>query len=222
MNQNPKNLIPRAFTLVELLVVLVIVVSLAAIATSIVPKVRKRADFAKSIQNMRQIGPLFGVYALDNSSRLPPVRVQNGGDIHWHQSLLACAFPDVEPAKFREFGWWIQTKPFLRNPLMTDTLKPNPFRPYWCGYAMNRQIAANAGLDQSLTYAVPLSVISDQARTPVVAPRNDYSYGLPDLKNDAIKPFLLDGKLPILFVDGHIETMKPSEYESRRLNLMPR
>jgi type II secretory pathway pseudopilin PulG len=220
-NTNKARLSP-AFTLVELLVVFVIMASLAALAMAMFPRVRMRADFAKSVQNMRQIGSLFGVYASENSFRLPPMRVQTGGDIHWHQSLLAYAYSDVDPAKFGDSGWWMQAKPFLRNPLMTDTLKPHPFRPYWCGYAMNRQIQVNAGLDQSLSFSVPLSAVTDQARTPIVAPRNDYTYNLADLKSDAIKPFLMDGKLPILFVDGHIETMKVSEYESRRLNLMPR
>lgn len=105
---------------------------------------------------------------------------------------------------------------------MTDTLKPNPFRPYWCGCAMSRQDSINAGHDPSLSYSHPLSAISEPSRTPLVAPRNDNSYNLADLENSAIQPFLMEGKLLILFVDAHIESMKPRDYELRRLDLMPR
>ena len=80
-----------------------------------------------------------------------------------------------------------------------------------------------AGKGGSQTLGVPLALISDPARTPVVVPRNDYHYELDELKNEEeMKPFLLDGKLPVLFVDGHVESMTVAEYEKRNLHLMPK
>ena len=32
---------------------------------------------------------------------------------------------------------------------------------------------------------------------------------------------LVDGKMPIMFVDGHVEVMTPAEYVQRELYLMP-
>lgn len=60
-----------AFTLVELLVVVVIIASLAALAFTLGPKMRKRAEVAKSVQNKRQIGGFMGVSASEYSFQPP-------------------------------------------------------------------------------------------------------------------------------------------------------
>lgn len=39
---------------------------------------------------------------------------------------------------------------------------------------------------------------------------------------DAMKPWLVDGNFPDLFVDGHVETMKPQEHIDRKLKDMPK
>jgi prepilin-type processing-associated H-X9-DG protein len=37
-----------------------------------------------------------------------------------------------------------------------------------------------------------------------------------------MKDFLIDGKVPILFVDGHVETISPKDYMARKLDDLPR
>ena len=214
------------FTLVELLVVIVIIGALAAVAFTVGPKMKRKGDAAKSVMNMRQIGGTVGVYMADNSNNLPTPRERiknpNGStsDLHWHQALLAQIYPDQDASVFNQEKWWLTNKPFFWNPLMTAKSKPNAFTPWYPGYAFNMQISYNltgsydwnaeAGAPQA--EKINISRIPDPSRTPLVAPRHDWHYTANDLLDKTIKQFLVDEKLPILFIDGHVESMTPNEY----------
>ena len=218
---------PVGFTLVELLVVIAIIGTLAALAFTMGPKMLKRGAAAKSTQNIRQIGSLVLGYSGDHAGLLPPGRgeVQDASgkwvQTHWHEALLSAAYPDVPVAKMGN-QWYESAKPFMRNPLCTKTSKPCAFAHWNPGYALNRQIGYNLRLNKSddwgpgksgpQTTEVPLSAIPDPSLTPIVAPRGDWHYTATDLLSNDIKGFLVEGKLPILFLDGHIETMTPNEY----------
>lgn len=225
------------FTLVELLVVIVIIAALAAIAFTVGPRMMKKGDAAKSIQNMRQIGSSLGIYAADNSLSFPPAEAgitdasgtTTKGDI-WHVALLKMMYPDVEdPSKFAwDSKLWEQTKPVFHNPLMTKTSKPT-FAPWRPGYGINRGIIDNldgAGSDYltgSKTRPIALARIPEPSRTPIVAPHSDWFFTPTTFaKTDRMKPFLVDGKFPVLFADGHVETMPPQEYIDRKLASMPK
>lgn len=216
------------FTLVELLVVIVIIGALAALGMTMTSKMRKRGDAAKSVMNMRQIGSAVGVYMAENSNNLPPGRedvLDSAGNpiegLHWHQNLLVLTNPAMEMTKMRDETWWKATKPFVKNPLANATSKPQPFKPWWPGYAINLQIVSNLGLGGGdwkpggggpQSKKVHLSMIPEPARTPLISPRGDWHYSTNDLLEVGVKGFLVDGKLSILFVDGHVETMTPNEY----------
>lgn len=62
---------PRAFTLVELLVVLTIVALIAALAVPAINKALNRGKQAASLSNIRQIGMSMLAYAADNDMNLP-------------------------------------------------------------------------------------------------------------------------------------------------------
>jgi general secretion pathway protein G len=248
MKKNPSSS-PRssaAFTLVELLVVIVIIGALAALAFTMGPKMLKRGDGAKSLQNMRQIGALLGTYASDNSFTLPPPRGatknENGSydETHWFQALLLMAYPDMSVPQMN-LKWYQDNKIFMHNPLFTiDYGKnypgdPNHWENWNPGYGINMAIKENLGKANTGAWTpggvppgpevqgVNLTEVSEPARTPIVAPNNNWMfwYRDDDLKKKYLTGFLIEGKMPILFVDGHVETMPLSEYKNRQLTKMP-
>ncbi len=231
------------FTLVELLVVIVIIATLAGLGMTMISKMRKRAEASKSVMNLRQIGSTVGIYMAENLNNLPPGRedVQDSDGnwaegLHWHQNLLLVSNPDMDMEKMRDEKWWNSNKPFVMNPLANAESKPQPFKPWWPGYALNLQIVGNLGLGGGDWAAggggpqskkVNLSMIPEPSRTPLVSPRGDWHYTANDLLEAGIKGFLVEGKLPILFVDGHVESMTPNEYvlprpKGRDLGNMPK
>lgn len=69
----------RAFTLVELLVVIGIIAVLISILLPTLNKVRKSANTAQCASNMRQIALAMIFYANANEGRLPPCRIPDQG-----------------------------------------------------------------------------------------------------------------------------------------------
>ena len=218
--------------------VIVIIASLAALALTVGPKMRKRADAAKSVENMRQIGALLGTYAADNSFKLPPARADvpdgNGSytQLHWFEAMMYTLYPDLKEEQLHDDKWWESSKPLLRNPLCNAKTKPWAWTWWNPGYAINRQIVDNLGLSSGdwspgrngpQSISIPLSMIPEPARTPIVAPRGDwhFTYSSSEIKEAGLKGFLVDGKVPILFVDGHVETMPLNEYTRRKLTNVP-
>lgn len=70
----PHKTIPRsnpAFTLVELLVVILVVTVLAFLLFSLTSSVRKKASSATSVGNLRQVAAAIQGYVSDNNSTLP-------------------------------------------------------------------------------------------------------------------------------------------------------
>ncbi|WP_348215005.1 type II secretion system protein [Luteolibacter sp.] len=233
MMNKPKN---DGFTLVELLVVIVIIASLAALALTIGPRMLARGKATVSMENMRQISPLLTMYATDHSMKLPPIlgpetkpdgTVQN---VQWNEVCLALLYPTTDPADFKNKAWWDKNKAILRNPLLEEGKGWAPLNP---GYAMNEMIAENIAAanpdigapGDTLAMSVPMSMITDPSHTPLIAPFNDYHYRFDDGQissfSGPLKVLLSEGKFPILFVDGHIDVMTPTEYKDRQLAKMP-
>ncbi len=227
MKKNPALKKNTGFTLVELLVVIVIIAALAAVAFTMTTRMKRRSEAAKSIQNMRQIGSMVGVYSADNSLKIPALKVAGdppggAGEVLWHEALLFLAYPDVDRTKIKwDTAWWDTNKPFMRNPVMTATSKPKAFRPWFNGYSYNYQITAKlGGYNESISPS--LSSFSDPARTPFVVPFWNTRYTTADVSGNDMKNFLQDGKMSVLFVDGHVESIAPSEYLSRKLDELPK
>ncbi len=223
------------FTLIELLVVIVIIAALAALSFTVLPRMMRKAKASEAMSNLRQFAPLLTSYATDHSMILPAAKdnevVVDGVSVRlqWTEVCLNQLFPDVAVTKFTDKAWWEQTKPFLRNPLYKSWTPANP------GYALNEMIAVNvdaarelpSGTDP-LKIAVPLAAIPDPARTPWIAPGVDLHYRLSSagdataFKSGSLKDLLVEGKFAVLFVDGHIETIAPTEYVNRKLYEFPR
>lgn len=239
MKKNPRHSDSHSgFTMVELLVVIVIIAVLAAISITVSSKMKARGESMKVIANMRQVGSLLMGFAVDNSSKLPAPKgtvVDASGNategLYWHQAIVSQMYADLDPARLKDNKWWEQTNPILHNPKCTKLSKPYPVAHWNQGYAMNWRIAKNLGKDSgdwtpgsggAAEYGVPLGSVSDVARIPIIAPRANFHYSGSDLSEPGMKDFLIDGKVPILFVDGHVETIFPKDYMARKLDDLPR
>ncbi len=63
----------RGFTLVELLVVIAIIGILASILLPALAKARESARRSACVNNLKQMGMIFGMYAMENRNSLPPL-----------------------------------------------------------------------------------------------------------------------------------------------------
>ena len=77
----------RAFTLVELLIVIAIVAVLAALSLAAFKNMRQKAQAATCAGNLRQIGALTEIYAIDHNDEFPPA--WNDGSSFWLDKLIA-------------------------------------------------------------------------------------------------------------------------------------
>lgn len=225
----------NGFTLVELLVVITIIVALAAVVFVMATRMKRSADGAKQIMAMRETGPLLMSYAADNNNKLPApqgkTKMPDGKTVttHWHQHLLAIVNTDLSIDAIKSQSWWKNTKPFISNPLFKKPSYGRTNQPWCPGFGMNTAPVTilNLPVDYSNgewqgNASLPLSRIGEPTRVPIVTPRDDYHYSTVKDKDPGLEQFLINGKLPVLFVDGHIETMAPKEYEARKLYLQPK
>lgn len=230
----------QGFTLVELLVVVVIIATLAALSFTVGPRMMAKAKASESVANLRQLAPLLASYAADHDMKLPAAlettTLPDGSttSVQWNEVCLAQIYPDTPAADFKSKTWWETNKPLLRNPLFKETATPRGWSPLNPGYAINGMIAENlarsAGGDTSgidpLSIRIALARIAEPDRTPLIAPCDHFHFRydeaqLEAFKSGTLKDLLVNGRVPILFVDGHVEEVSPAEYLQRQLFLVP-
>lgn len=236
-NRKPKI---QGFTLVELLVVIAIIAVLASVAFTLGPKMLKKAKGTEAMSNLRQISPILSTYASEHNNKLPAIRgaatLPDGttSDQYWHEACLAVMFPNTEPREFRSTDWWKKNKTIFKNPLLKDNARPRGFSPTTPGFAMNEMVAENLtrvtggtpSHDENLTTTVAMASVPDPARTPIVAPSDNFFYRYDDaelggFQKGTLKDLLIEDKVPVLFLDGHVESISPKDYSNRKLAKMP-
>jgi prepilin-type N-terminal cleavage/methylation domain-containing protein/prepilin-type processing-associated H-X9-DG protein len=75
---------PRAFTLLELILVIAIIGILAALLFPAVARAKLRAERVKCVNNLKETGIAFHLFANDHHGRLPmETPIREGGSLEW-------------------------------------------------------------------------------------------------------------------------------------------
>lgn len=221
----------RGFTLVELLVVIAIIAVLVSTTAVMAPRIRKKGMQSKSVTNLRQMTTLLTSYANDHSNRMPPPvtpakESEAEKDTYWY-AYLQQEISNKELPSLVKDDWWKQNQTIFQNPL-----HPKKDLKYASvGYAMNTALAGNiaAARDEELDPAdskftpVNLATIREPERIPIVMPHWSWGYTCDprEAADKRFKPYTVTDRLPVLFLDGHIDSMTPKEYAKKKLNLAP-
>jgi len=223
----------RGFTLIELLVVISIVAVLSTLAAVMAPKILKKSKQAKTVQSMKNMASSLRLYANDNGNRIPPPVTpadQNPEkeDLYWF-TILEQQTSGKEFDELLKDSYWKMTKNSDYVNMMTPVkdLKHNSV-----GYAMNGLLATNVALareekldpEAALSTPINLLTIRDPERIPIIRPHWTWSYTgeKPEATDKKLLPYLAGGTLPVLFLDGHVETMAPLAYIAKELDEAPK
>src|SRR5438105_13264495 len=98
-NHNSRPL--AAFTLIELLVVIAIIAILAALLLPALHKTKTNAEGIYCLNNLRQMGISWVMYAQDNNDRIPP---NNGNDQSGWINGVTSFYPNTWCAGWLEFN----------------------------------------------------------------------------------------------------------------------
>src|SRR2546429_208488 len=148
VSRPPNSATNRAFTLVELLVVIGIIAVLISVLLPALGRAREHANSAACLSNLRQIGMAAFMYAQQNKGQLPLGAGTKGGGtlqkfLDWSLDggiALANGKFTIREAMARNLG--------VRNPAVTDVTVKNtvPVPVLYCPVALQTQvIAAGSG-----------------------------------------------------------------------------
>jgi prepilin-type N-terminal cleavage/methylation domain-containing protein/prepilin-type processing-associated H-X9-DG protein len=213
----PRLTITRsAFTLVEVLIVIAIILILGALAVPALSSVRERAAIAQSSQNLRQLGLLTQQYAADNNGYLPVRDFGPNVNLNWTYALYPLAYNKPFPS-FMPFETGINLKGTIFHSPVMKSEEGSPLRSYGInGYLAADSLVINLLPDNRMKL---VSIVRPTATVLFGDSRNksDLSAGQP---NTVGKPqFRNNGRALLCFVDGHVELRLPSEVPTNRTDV---
>lgn len=216
-----KRLLPRplsAFTLTELLLVMVVVIVLAAFLFASSGRALYEVRKSRSIGNLRAMGSALTGYVADHNGRLPEGGFRptlKGVTVRYWYNALDYYFggKDYEPANSR-----LPNRPAWQN----DPLKVYPEPVFDGGYAVNVGYGWNHAFfgytptwyPESLGWGGRLSQIERPSETIIIGTNTDKIPG--DLGNVLIYASTAaatryKGKGLYLLLDGHVESYTPDQ-----------
>jgi prepilin-type N-terminal cleavage/methylation domain-containing protein/prepilin-type processing-associated H-X9-DG protein len=216
---------PRAFTLLEMLVTMTIVLVLSAILLPAAQSVRKKGRQVLCMSNLRQMGLALNMYREEHDDVYPPANVITL-DLNYHQALA----PYLRTQTHLIGGFQRLTNTLLCPEIWSRRRDTQP--DLW-GYGYNESISRDAyfwvppiypysGVDPAYRVAPAAALVPQPARKMGMVCNvngNKWSYDLSgwDLWTQAdlweIKPpeGVHNGRDNYLYCDGHVESHEPSE-----------
>lgn len=207
----------RGFTLTELLVVIAIIATLAALSVVGIKRFRASGAMVKSTGNLRQIHLVSSMYSADNNQKLMPAKTISLQQWQW----VVATYMGREYAGIWEFmdkGVYKSEVDLLVAPGWTKSPHYDKTRFWQTGYGMNMQPGlpsdSTANTEESPEWgrAFRLDKITAQSIRAYIFtwPEWNAYYSA----SSAVKGALYNGKLSVLFFDGHVESKRPSEMSS--------
>ena len=121
MHTSNKRKFNRAFTLIELLIVVTIIAILAGVSVPVFNMVKEGAASSSSKAKLKSLGDLLSAYQGDNNGKFPSIEsnnIQIESLDNWVSELVVVANPDLDLEEIRRDP---QTKIFVSPGLRWDT-----------------------------------------------------------------------------------------------------
>ncbi|MBI4026779.1 MAG: DUF1559 domain-containing protein [Verrucomicrobia bacterium] len=204
----------NSFTLVELLVVIAIIAILLALLSPALKNARDQARRIACVNNLRQCGLAFHVYADDNNNWMVPnggARVWGGGYLNasWDYILrsgntLANSNVFVCPSQLKEQGGYIEA--FCYGGTLRDEATPNSM--------MKLQGPYTASLNWSQITSTTMILLIDSVRGPPSSLEGRQFFGA-DTSAAYMGIHCRHNKLAnAVFADGHVQPLSKTELTS--------
>jgi prepilin-type N-terminal cleavage/methylation domain-containing protein/prepilin-type processing-associated H-X9-DG protein len=210
----------QGFTLTELLVVIAIVAVLAALIFAGVARARASAQSSRCVNNLRQLGALFLGYLPENNSSIPYYAV-SGSDFTWinyldksidrippSAGISVC--PTVMPKQYKD-GYSVYGMDVTGG---QGGFYPHPSTPAAQVYAMTVRFNSMVG-DPSRRILLADSMVRSASAWNA---KNQVAYirlaSTPQGGDQGALHCRHQGKANLLFLDGHVETMTPTEIKA--------
>jgi len=195
---------PAAFTLIELLVVIGIIAILASLIIAAIPKLTQSGNKAASLNNLRQLGSAFYLYAGDNNNQLPG-RVKDAAQSKWPRLLIS--YLGNDPKVYAEPGDpnnYLHTK---KDPLNNGRNQTS--------YIMNGYNDLGAYDDPNVT--VRINSVSHPSRTILMATQsgtgNYYMDFVEGNQNGVLNKTVYGTGSNYLFADGSARFLSEKDYD---------
>lgn len=211
---------PRAFSLVEMMVALVIVAVLAALLFPAVQAAIERGRNGACIGRLRAIGAALLQYTADNDGNLIPYASMDGATRFWFDELNPyMGIPETDTNRTQPYDWQLcPSKPFNKYP-------EDKSRRQAVGYGWNYRQFGNNKSDEASGSGKGnrrLSEVTLPARTIIIADSIDVpdaSGAIPPISQNRLLynwrvDFLASrhsGQGNYLMLDGHVVPFKPED-----------